>query len=157
MPDETEIQRLLRLKRYEKPPEDYFENFLREFHERQRAEILKRSLWRIAMDRLEVLFSDFGVGRPAYAMASVAVLVSAGFAVNEILETPESSVPRVAEVSVQPTIPRQTDSLNLDGRISSPQEMARLPVSQTGARFVGNHPRYILDARPVSYEPPSSY
>ena len=38
--DDNEIGRLLRLKRYEQPPPGYFENFLHEFHRRQRDELL---------------------------------------------------------------------------------------------------------------------
>ena len=34
----TDIHKLLRLKRYEHPTPDYFERFLDQFHERQRAE-----------------------------------------------------------------------------------------------------------------------
>jgi len=37
--DDNEIGRLLRLKKYEQPPPGYFENFLHEFHRRQRDEI----------------------------------------------------------------------------------------------------------------------
>jgi hypothetical protein len=43
-PRGDEIGRLLRLKRYEQPPPRYFENFLREFHRRQRDELLRRSI-----------------------------------------------------------------------------------------------------------------
>jgi cytochrome c553 len=40
-----EIARLLRLKRYEQPPADYFENFLSEFRRRQRDELLRQPPW----------------------------------------------------------------------------------------------------------------
>jgi len=47
--DDREIARLLRLKRYEQPPPGYFENFLHEFHRRQRDELLRQPLWRICL------------------------------------------------------------------------------------------------------------
>lgn len=50
--DFTDLQALLRIKRYEAPPPDYFEDFLVEFHQRQRVELLRRPLWRIALDRI---------------------------------------------------------------------------------------------------------
>ena len=48
-----EIARLLRLKRYEQPPPDYFENFLHEFRRRQRDELLRQPLWRICVERAQ--------------------------------------------------------------------------------------------------------
>src|SRR5213076_1122485 len=49
--DDNEIARLLRLKRYEQPPPGYFENFLHEFHRRQRDEMVRQPLWRICLER----------------------------------------------------------------------------------------------------------
>ena len=48
-----EIARLLRLKRYEQPPPDYFENFLSEFRRRQRDELLRQPVWRICFERAQ--------------------------------------------------------------------------------------------------------
>src|SRR4051812_49832956 len=48
---EEQIGKLLRLKKYEQPPPAYFENFLHEFHRRQRDELLKEPVWRIALQR----------------------------------------------------------------------------------------------------------
>ena len=45
MDDEfQDLQRLLRLKRHEVPPPAYFEDFMAEFHRRQREELLRRPL-----------------------------------------------------------------------------------------------------------------
>ena len=46
-----EIARLLRLKRYERPPHGYFENFLHEFRRRQRDELLRQPIWSVCTDR----------------------------------------------------------------------------------------------------------
>ena len=53
--NDNEIARLLRLKRYEQPPPGYFENFLHEFHRRQRDELLRQPLWRICLERAHSL------------------------------------------------------------------------------------------------------
>jgi hypothetical protein len=45
------IARLLRLKRYEQPPPDYFDNFLQEFRRRQRDELFSQPLWAICFER----------------------------------------------------------------------------------------------------------
>jgi hypothetical protein len=50
--DNNDISKLLRLKRDEQPPAEYFENFLAEFQLRQRAEVIHRPFFQIAWDRL---------------------------------------------------------------------------------------------------------
>ena len=50
--DDTEISKLLRLKRYEQPPPGYFEDFLHEFHRRQRDELLRQPIWSVMWQRL---------------------------------------------------------------------------------------------------------
>ena len=52
--NDNEIAKLLRLKRYEQPPPGYFDNFLHEFHRRQRDELLRQPLWRICLDRARI-------------------------------------------------------------------------------------------------------
>jgi len=56
MESDERISRLLRLKRYEQPSPEYFENFLAEFQLRQRAEVIHRPFWKIAWDRLAPIF-----------------------------------------------------------------------------------------------------
>ena len=50
--DDNEIGKLLRLKKYEQPPPGYFENFLHEFHRRQRDELLRQPVWSVLWHRL---------------------------------------------------------------------------------------------------------
>ena len=63
MNDFKETRRLIRLKRYEQPPQDYHDNFLDEFRERQRAELLHRSSMRLFLERLATFTSDIGKSR----------------------------------------------------------------------------------------------
>ncbi|MBV9658854.1 MAG: hypothetical protein JO295_12155 [Verrucomicrobia bacterium] len=82
--DFTQLQTLLRLKRYETPPPGNVETFLYEFHRRQRAELVRRPLWRIALDRLENLLPTpvpTASPRLAYAGACVVALSLAGVGV----------------------------------------------------------------------------
>jgi hypothetical protein len=75
-----EIGRLLRLKRYEQPPPDYFENFLHEFRRRQRDELLRQPIWRICFERAEVFALRFNI-RPL-ASAGIAVVVACAAVVS---------------------------------------------------------------------------
>src|SRR4029453_5529748 len=90
-----EIARLLRLKRYEQPPPDYFENFLHEFHRRQRNELLRQPLLRIFWDRAQDLMFRLDVRSLAsYPVAAAAVLVCAAVLSLKIYQEPQT--PNVA-------------------------------------------------------------
>jgi len=52
MTPEEKVQALLRLKRHEKPPEGYFDDFLEQFHQRQREEILKQGSLALLWERM---------------------------------------------------------------------------------------------------------
>jgi hypothetical protein len=55
-----DVQRFIRLKRYEQPPEGFQEAFVAEFQRRQRAELLQRSSVGLFMERLGTYISGFG-------------------------------------------------------------------------------------------------
>lgn len=76
--DNEHISKLLRLKRYEQPPEDYFENFLAEFQLRQRAEVIHRPFFRIAWDRLCHLLAPPNIPRLAMAGSFAVAVISTG-------------------------------------------------------------------------------
>ena len=63
--NDDEIGRLLRLKKFEQPPPGYFENFLHEFHRRQRDELLRQPLWKIAVERAQDFMLRLNVARLA--------------------------------------------------------------------------------------------
>ena len=76
--NDNEIARLLRLKRYEQPPPGYFENFLHEFHRRQRDELLRQPLWRICLERAHNFMLQLDMRSLAsYPTAVAALLVCA--------------------------------------------------------------------------------
>jgi hypothetical protein len=174
--DEEQISKLLRLKRYEQPPAEYFEDFLGEFHKRQRAQLLKRSAWRIAIEqtqsRLQGVFSQFSFSQYSYAGASLTVLLVAGIYTANILKTPGGGSFAGSPVAVVPTeaastfqtaskrSPIQTEfggqelTLNPTPRFT---QSIPFPQRSTTQNLNNPRPRYVLDARPVSYEPPSNF
>jgi hypothetical protein len=159
---EEQLSALLRIKRFEQPPPQYFERLLKDVHERQRAELLRRPLWKIAADRLQTFFSEHSMGHLAYGgalasvlivgVSSIAVLTSGGASVRSggaqrIAETRAGLVPAKDSahlVNLQVDHPRFPKSF-------LPKDLGRVPaLPQVGY----GQPRYVIDARPVSYEPP---
>ena len=174
MPEEFDIQKLLRLKRHEQPPPEYFEEFLKEFHLRQRAEILRQPLWRIVLERIHAFFGELALPRIAYASATAAVLVSASVASYNILYPSAdpariaalSPAARIADVAHQVATNQPPKAGNALAWNSQPlqtlqllQLQADLSTFKAGQRSDAPAitPRYVIDTRPVSYEPPSSF
>ncbi len=76
------ISKLLRLKRYEQPRPDYFEDFLAEFQLRQRAEVIHRPFWNIAWDRFSSFFAPLPSPRLFAAATFAATVIAAGVTLN---------------------------------------------------------------------------
>ncbi len=163
---DPKISALLRQKRFEQPPPGYFDQLLADVHRRQREELLQRPLWKIALERMQVFFSEHSMGNLSYAGAMAAVLVVGVTAIG--LMTPGASQPAAQSIAAnpQPQIPAvkvaaaqpsggSNRTLVLDSRTGQKLppllDARRLSSPQLGA------PRYIIDARPVSYERASSY
>ena len=92
MNDEFEdVQKLIRLKRYEQPPEGYMDGFLKEFHQRQRVELMRRSSRSLFFERLGTYFSGLGGGRLLFA-GGVAAAIALAVLVTRPLSTPGDGV-----------------------------------------------------------------
>ena len=77
MSDFEDIQRLLRLKRYEQPPEGFVEDFVRQFHHRQRQEIMRHSARGLLWERVSTYFEGLFAPTWRWAGATAVVLVGA--------------------------------------------------------------------------------
>ena len=171
MDDEfKDLQRLLSIKRHEAPPPEYFEDFLFEFQQRQRAEMLKRPLWRLALDRFEGAMPNFSFPRYAYASASAMAVAAAVVVSGHIVATPRpvaasGELASVKAAGLRPLAPvglRVASSQKFD--FDTSQRSFRLPEMDfdhprpTAASYVkSSRTRYVLDTQPVSYEQPSSF
>ncbi len=67
------IQRLIRLKRFEQPEEGFTESFLQQFHQRQREDMLRKSSVELFWERVTTWWDHLLV--PKWSMATAAVAV----------------------------------------------------------------------------------
>lgn len=122
------MHRIIRLKRYEQPPEGYFEGFLKEFHYNQRAELLKSSLSALIWERLLSMIPDVRVPALAYAGAT-AVAVVAGVSILNHSAPARGSGALPSYASYPVTIQKmQPVSLRVDPA-ASPNTPAAFPPS----------------------------
>ena len=134
--NDNEIATLLRLKRHEQPPPGYFDNFLHEFHRRQRDELLRQPLWRICLERAHDFMFRLNVPSLAsYPAAVAAVLICAVVISLKIYQEPET-----ANVAVQ-SRPALSTAVSADGEwtLASPVAATRVFTTQP-LRKVQEHP-----------------
>jgi hypothetical protein len=164
--DDKEIGKLLRLKRYEQPPPGYFENFLHEFHRRQRDELLRQPLWSVMWQRLSD--SLFRLNLPSLTSmpaAAAAVLVCALVITLKVQQAPQGQSVAVAEgaapvshqsvleqLSAEPAVDHFTLSSPISSRSLGP-DLSRQLNERAYTHRTSSPPRYVLDRLPVSYEP----
>ena len=154
--NDSEIARLLRLKRYEQPPPAYFENFLHEFHRRQRDELLRQPLWRICLERAHTFMLGLDArSLTSYPAAVTAVLLCAAVISLKIYQQPETARVALQNPSAI-SIPANTEGeWNLASPVAT-QIFRTQPVrsfNESAQTHRAAPPRYVLDSVPVSYEP----
>ena len=156
--NDNEIAKLLRLKRYEQPPAGYFENFLHEFHRRQRDELLRQPLWRICLERAHDFMFRLNVpSLTSYPTAIAAILICAAVISLRIYQAPK---PVNVAVHSRPAL---SSAVNAEGEwtLASPvatRVFNTQPLRSKAHLNFRTHrdaapPRYVLDSVPVSYEP----
>src|SRR5947199_9457850 len=91
---DDKIARLLRLKRYEQPPPDYFENFLHEFDRRQRErdKLFRQPLWRrIWFERGRYSLFWHNLWPLAYTGAAMVAVVAASVVISMKHQQPDTT------------------------------------------------------------------
>ena len=155
--NEDQIGKLLRLKKFEQPPPGYFDNFLHEFHRRQRDELLREPLWRIFLQRAQDFLFRLNVpGLASYPAAVTAMLVCAAVISLKVYQTPETvnvAAQNRGPVIATTALPDSAWSLSkpVTTRDLGPSLVRTVKDSSTTHR-VAAPPRYVLDSTPVSYE-----
>jgi hypothetical protein len=153
--DENDIGTLLRLKRHEQPPPGYFDEFLHEFHRRQRAELLRQPVWKIALQRAHDFMFQLNVpALSSYPAAVAAVVVCAAVLSLKVYQTPENfEGTNVAQHA--PAMQTGDSAWSLSTPVSGRD--LDLPTFRPPTQSAKTHgstatPRYVLDSTPVSYE-----
>lgn len=159
MTDE-QLSALLRIKRHEQPPADYFDHLLRDIHRRQRADLLRRPLWKIALERGQTFFGRHSMGNLSYAGAMAAVFVTGVATIGLIAPGEKGGRGTIAQGPAPSTLTpdfgngplialQQVPAPKLDSHL--------LPTGQSSVPPAVHQPRYVMDVRPASYEPSSSF
>jgi predicted anti-sigma-YlaC factor YlaD len=164
------LQRLLALKRYERPSPEYFSGFLGEFHQRLQAEARSQAWW---WERLVAGFTIEPLRTWRYAFVGAAgaflvvtVLLSRGIipmgwpvASDGLQVTNDVSMPIFAEASLPPSRSTPTKAiasvLTRSVEPSSAGSVVIIPAAAHSADAEVSAPRYVLDhitVTPASYE-----
>jgi hypothetical protein len=134
MDQNDSIARLLRLKRYEQPPEGYFDDFLSEFQLRQRAEVIHRPFLSIAWDRFCSFLTPPPIPRLAFAGSFAAAVIATALVFNWS-DSEADFASGASSIDLATSAPFRIDA---DKPLVLPSQQARTV-------------QYVLPARPVSY------
>ncbi len=105
MSEFEDIQRLIRLKRFEQPEEGFTEDFLQKFHQRQRAEMLKQSSLELLWERATTWWGNLFVPKWGMAAAAMAVCAMGLRMLSQSADTPAPALTAVP--AAVPTFPEK--------------------------------------------------
>ena len=146
--DENQLQALLRIKRHEGPPPGYFDGLLDRVHRRQREEMLSRPAWQIALERVRAFFAPLQMSwRHAGAMA--ALLVVGVFAIRVAIPDRIAAPAQIAQAFEGGSLPASAPRITLEPADAKPLTP---PENRIVQRAPDAPVRFIIDAKPVSYE-----
>jgi len=133
MSEFEDIQRLIRLKRYEQPEEGFTEKFLEQFHQRQRAEMLQKSSLALFMERAGTWWENLLMPKWGMAMAAVAVCAASAWMLSRPAGNTAPAVtaaPAPAAASEKPFVPKMDLSDLPPERLAEKSKPQQQPLQQ---------------------------
>lgn len=140
------IQSLLRLKRHEMPPEDFVEDFLTRFKERQRAELLRQSARGLLWERVSTFLDDLISPRWTTAAATAAVAIVAAWGTLSLVQggaqghsslAMSEAIP--ASIATQPVLAVESDLIKESANAKS-LEIQAIQLSFNGDVLASEYP-----------------
>lgn len=128
------IQRLIRLKKFEQPGEGFTEEFLLQFHQRQRAELLKKSSISLLWERTITWWDNVTAPKWSLATAAVAVCALSLWMFTQSGEKSDSTITSV------PTVILKVDEKPFVAKL----DLSDLPMANMAARNDTNLENTIL-------------
>lgn len=118
MSDFDNLQRIIRLKRYETPGEDFVEDFVARFHQRQRSEMLRQSARGLLWERVTTFWENLVSPKWTAAMVTACVAFTAtwgAMAVSGVVRKDSgpdvfaSAQPMPAALTAQPSLALESE------------------------------------------------
>jgi hypothetical protein len=164
--NEKQLQALLRVKRYEQPPPDYFNGLLHAIHRRQREEMLRRPAWRIFFERIGAFFASLRKDWSLVGSAACIVMIGVGV-IQMVLprRVPVHSTPIVAHAPIQPFIyatePEDHDVITANQLVFTNQDPGNTRFREVKSPYPKQRKsvtfpvHYVFDTQPSNHEPPT--
>lgn len=136
MKNSDDVSKLIGLKRYETPGEEYFTRFAADFKERQRSEMLRQSSFSLLKERAQTWYHQTSSGTWMIPAGAAAAAVAIGvFAVAPREEEADLPVRGLADLQQEvdvslPPFPESEDEV-IELRIPTRDEISPLPASQS--------------------------
>ena len=138
--NEKQLQALLRIKRYEQPPPGYFDDLLANIQKRQRAEMLRRPAWRLALERVKTFAQSLRVDWQY--TASMAGILLTGVAIIQM------AVPKHKSAQLAVAAPQ------LDAQHTTVAYQPALTLNPQAQKLLPPLPRIAVPSRPGSQPAP---
>jgi len=135
--NQEQLRALLKERGRLEMPADYPQTLLAQLHRKQREELLHRSLWRIAADRLGTHFGEHSISTPVYVLG-LAALFALGLGIIFWLRPAATGGLHRDDASLtRHTNPATTESTNDPSTINTvkPADLLQVPVDAQKVSF----------------------